>query len=82
MAHDPSPRVLWRLPLGPNGVADAVILRSADSVTVSIRRDGHVVNARVFKSDKDALAWAEDVHRLTETEAERGRPRRDAPPRV
>ena len=77
MTHDPSPRVLWRLPLGPSGVADAVVMRSADSVTVSIRRDGHVVNSRVFKDDNEALAWAEQVHRLTETEAERGRPRRD-----
>ena len=32
---------------------------------------------RVFKYDNEALAWAEEVHRLTETEAERGRPRRD-----
>jgi len=77
MTHDSGPRVLWRLPLGASAVADAVIMRSGDSVTVSIRRDGHVVNARVFKSDNEALAWAEEVHRLTETEAERGRPRRD-----
>jgi hypothetical protein len=77
MTHEHSPRVLWRLPLGPSGVADAVIVRSAESVTVSIRRDGHVVNVRAFKSDNEALAWAEEVHRLTETEAERGRPRRD-----
>ena len=77
MAHDHTPRVLWRLPLGPSGVADAVVTHSAGSVTVSIRRDGHVVNSRVFKTDNEALAWAEEVHRLTETEAERGRPRRD-----